>query len=152
MCLRAAMRRPLRSKRLMISPVRLRANASGLTRMRVRSTGAPSSRGGWLARRRIPRDGPGDGRSAPAPDPRDPSSAGGRLDGRGLLGLAPAAAPRLGRLARDLRLAVGADLPLGVQRSPADAAGILELAQAGRAAQERLLDLVLAVRAEDVLE
>src|SRR3954447_25341656 len=31
------MRRPLRSKRAMISPVRLRANASGLTRMRVRS-------------------------------------------------------------------------------------------------------------------
>ena len=33
------MRRPLRSKRAMISPVRLRANASGFTRIRVRSTG-----------------------------------------------------------------------------------------------------------------
>ena len=32
----AAMRRPLRSKRAMISPVRLRANASGFTRIRVR--------------------------------------------------------------------------------------------------------------------
>src|SRR5215211_4443312 len=39
MYLSAAMRRPLRSKRAMISPVRLRANASGLTRMRVLSTG-----------------------------------------------------------------------------------------------------------------
>src|SRR5829696_7843819 len=37
MYLRVATRRPLRSKRAMISPVRLRANASGLTRMRVRS-------------------------------------------------------------------------------------------------------------------
>ena len=39
MCLSATMRRPLRSKRAMISPVRPRANASGLTRMRVRSMG-----------------------------------------------------------------------------------------------------------------
>src|SRR4051812_41212101 len=40
MCLRAAMRRPLRSKRAMISPVRPRAKASGLTRMSVRSIGS----------------------------------------------------------------------------------------------------------------
>src|SRR4051794_41004961 len=38
MYLRATISRPLRSKRAMISPVRPRANASGLTRIRVRST------------------------------------------------------------------------------------------------------------------
>ena len=38
MCLRATICSPLRSKRAMISPVRPRANASGLTRIRVRST------------------------------------------------------------------------------------------------------------------
>src|SRR3712207_6495523 len=38
MCLRATILSPLRSKRAMISPVRPRANASGLTRIRVRST------------------------------------------------------------------------------------------------------------------
>src|SRR3954451_22955513 len=37
----ATIRRPLRSKRAMISPVRPRANASGLTRMRVRSIRVP---------------------------------------------------------------------------------------------------------------
>ena len=42
MCLSATMRRPLRSKRAMISPVRPRANASGLTRIRVLSTGPGS--------------------------------------------------------------------------------------------------------------
>src|SRR4051812_3230088 len=46
MCLSATMRRPLRSKRAMISPVRLRANASGLTRMRVRSMCRSPVRGG----------------------------------------------------------------------------------------------------------
>src|SRR3954451_8884671 len=40
MCLSAAMRRPLRSKRAMISPLRPRANASGFTRMRVLSIGS----------------------------------------------------------------------------------------------------------------
>src|SRR3954447_10720678 len=39
MCLRAAIRRPLRSKRAITSPVRPRSNASGLTRIRVRDTG-----------------------------------------------------------------------------------------------------------------
>ncbi len=39
-CFSAAIRRPLRSKRAMISPVRPRSNASGLTRIRVLSTGA----------------------------------------------------------------------------------------------------------------
>src|ERR671916_943959 len=43
MCLSAAMRRPLRSKRAMISPVRRRANASGLTRISVRSIAQISS-------------------------------------------------------------------------------------------------------------
>src|SRR4051812_19319572 len=39
MCFRAVMRRPLRSKREMISPLRPRAKASGLTRMSVLSIG-----------------------------------------------------------------------------------------------------------------
>src|SRR5579884_2389759 len=48
MSFRAIRRRPLRSKRAMISPVRLRAKASGFTRMSVRSmgTGPPGARGG----------------------------------------------------------------------------------------------------------
>src|SRR3954470_21377926 len=41
MCFMAAIRRPLRSKRARISPVRPRANASGFTRIRVRSKGVP---------------------------------------------------------------------------------------------------------------
>src|SRR5687767_7664063 len=41
MCLSATIRSPLRSKREMISPVRLRANASGFTRIRVRSKRRP---------------------------------------------------------------------------------------------------------------
>src|SRR5947207_5421380 len=40
MCFIAAMRRPLRSKLAMTSPVRPRSNASGFTRIRVRSKGA----------------------------------------------------------------------------------------------------------------
>ena len=51
MCFSATMRRPLRSKRAMISPVRPRANASGLTRMRVRSMGV-SPPGGFVSRAR----------------------------------------------------------------------------------------------------
>src|SRR5689334_1943413 len=39
MCLRAAMRRPLRSKRAITSPVSPRANASGFTRISVLSKG-----------------------------------------------------------------------------------------------------------------
>src|SRR3954467_10849020 len=115
MCLSATMRSPLRSKRAMISPVRPRANASGLTRIRVRSIGV--SLGSGSARWRLCR---------------------GRLLGH-------AAAPAARGLPGDLRLAVGADLPLGIQRLAADLAGVLELAQAVRAAQEGLLDLVLAV-------
>src|SRR4051794_8213142 len=98
MCFRATMRSPLRSKRAMISPVRPRANASGLTRMRVRSIE------GGLLRVLLRR----------------------RLEGRRRLGLeldlvragAPAApaAARRGRDARDLGLAVRADAPRRVQR------------------------------------
>src|SRR6476661_3925568 len=40
MCCSAAMRRPLRSNRAMISPVRPRAKASGFTRIRVLSIGS----------------------------------------------------------------------------------------------------------------
>src|SRR5690348_6276122 len=125
---RATMRSPLRSKRAMISPVRPRANASGLTRMRVRSIE------GGLLRLLLRR----------------------RFEGRRRLGLelelvrgapaAPAAAWR-GRDARDLGLAVRADAPRRVQRLGAVGARVLELAHAARAAQELALDLGVAMRA-----
>src|SRR5437868_13273755 len=110
MCRIAAMRRPLRSKRAMISPVSPRANASGLTRINVRS----------IRRGRL---------------------AAGRHR-------APAA---LGR-AHDVRLAVGADRPARVERTSAAVAGVLQLAQAVRALEERALDVALAVRAGERLE
>src|SRR4051812_6826295 len=124
MCLRATIVRPLRSKRAMISPVRPRANASGLTRMRVRST--------WFSLCREVLELAG-------------------LD-RGRLGLlvAPAPAPRgLDRLG-DLGLAVRAQRPVRVERLAARHAGVLELAMAARAAQEVALDLLVAVRAQQV--
>src|SRR3954453_10388326 len=115
MCFSAAMRRPLRSKRARISPVSPRANASGLTRIRVRSIGGLLGSGS--AGRRLGRSGALRG-------------LGRALRGLGALRalrrLGPAA-PAARRLARDLRLAVGAELPLGVQRLAADAAGVLEL-------------------------
>src|SRR5262245_6474283 len=123
--------RALRSKRAMISPVRPRANASGLTRMRVRSMwGEPSV--GLLWRRLVGR----------------------RRFGLELLARAPAApaARWRGRHARDLSLAVGADPPGGIQRLAAVHAWVLELAHAVRTAQEVLLHLVVAVRAQDVVE
>src|SRR3954465_5689835 len=79
MYLSATMRRPLRSKRAMISPVRLRANASGLTRIRVRSmqvlSGVVSGGGGRVrgARRLL-------GRGAAAAS----AAGGGRRHGAGL--------------------------------------------------------------------
>src|SRR6478609_1558809 len=134
MYFRAAMRRPLRSKRAMISPVRPRANASGLTRMRVRSIGRALL--GFLLR--------------------------WRLEGRRRLGLelelvgarAPAApaAARRGRDARDLGLAVRADAPGRVQRLGAVRARVLELAHAAGAAQEVALDLRVAMRAQEVVQ
>src|SRR5215207_10003108 len=126
----AAIRRPLRSKREMISPVRLRAKASGFTRIRVRSIVSPvyslSARG---TRRRL---------------------------GHGVLGrrgatAAPAAA-RGGRSRPGLGLAVGAQAPGGVDRLTARVAALLEPAHAAGAAQVVGLDLVLAVRAELVVE
>src|ERR671933_551825 len=122
----AAMRRPLRSKRAMISPVRLRANASGFTRIRVRSMRSPRVGSALGARRR-------------------------RLGGRRLLarGLAPAA-PRAGRRGgrAHLGLAERAQLPRRVDGLAARVAAFLQLALAARTAQVVALDLVLAVRAE----
>src|SRR3954464_4756421 len=127
MCLSATMRRPLRSKRAMISPVSPRSNASGLTRMSVRSIGV-----GVL---------------------RSKSGRGRRLERGGGLALevGPPAAPaaRQRRVPGHLGLAVGADGPLGVERPGAVAARVLELAHAVRAAQELLLDVLLAVRAHE---
>src|SRR4051794_13254703 len=108
MCLRATIRSPLRSKRAMISPVRPRANASGLTRISVFSIGEASyERGESGAARRSCAAG-----GAAAARPR---ALRRHVADRRLLGV-PAAAARHRRLAGDLGLAVGADLPLGIQR------------------------------------
>src|SRR5207248_11497911 len=61
---------------------------------------------------------------------------------------APAA---LGR-AHDVRLAVRADRPARVERASTAVAGILQLAKAVRALEERALDVALAVRAGERLE
>src|SRR5688572_28322525 len=118
MCLSATIRSPLRSKREMISPVRLRAKASGFTRIRVRSIvrGVLSCLGA-------------DGRLL--------------LRGRG----APAAR---GRLA-DLGLALRADLPARVERLAARGAGLLQPAEAARAAEEALLDVEVAIVTRQVV-
>src|ERR1700756_5871697 len=101
---RATRRSPLRSKRAMISPVRFREKASGLTRMSVRSTAAGllHERGTDLVRRRA-------------------------LCNR-LLGAvrAPARTTRRRGGRPDLGLAEGADLPRRVQRPPPRVARALE--------------------------
>src|SRR5215216_6986892 len=137
---RATILRPLRSKRAMISPVRPRANASGLTRIRVRSTKILSLRLATLTSlrfrfdvRALDRDLGGDGRLF------------GRLR-------PPAAAGRLGWRGLHLRLAVRAQLPGRVDRLAARVAALLQLAHAARAAQVVGLDLVVAVRAQLVVE
>src|ERR1700710_687766 len=161
------MRRPLRSKRAITSPVRARSKASGLTRIRVRLTAraplvwfragglwrgvagrllAGGFRGGFLRRR---------GRFL---------AAGGRAFRYRLLGLGFATgasllglglrAPRLFLrpalalvAAGEGRLAVGAEAPARVDRLVAGRAGVLEAALAIGAAEVGLLHRVLAVRA-----
>src|SRR4051812_3202219 len=136
----ATMRRPLRSKRARISPVRLRANASGLTRMRVRSTywssvvscfALPSPQAATL-------------------QPGDVTSRRRHLS-LGRLRPAPAARPRGGRRHR-LGLAERAQLPRRVDRLGARVAALLEAPHAARAAQEVRADRVIAVRAEREVE
>src|SRR3712207_9053248 len=106
MCLRATIFRPLRSKRAMISPVRPRAKATGLTRIRVRSDAMAGQRSPAALLRRV-------------------------VHGRRLLGDAAAGGARGGRHRRgarhDLVLAVRADLPARVQRLGAAATRLLEL-------------------------
>src|SRR3954453_20896976 len=129
----AARRRPLRSNRAMISPVRLRAKASGLTRMSVRSmaSGLPSKVAGAAARQAsdqrratAARQATGAGR-ATAPRSGDWLAAGrGLAGGAGdrLLGagLTPAAGAPRGRWRRpDLGLAIRADLPGRIERAAA---------------------------------
>ena len=150
MCLRATILRPLRSKRAMISPVRLRSKASGLTRIRVLST--------WLLSVGVTARG---GRSAVPRRRCRPAAGGGLAVGRGAdrgRARVPARARRSGPARRagpawpDLGLAVGADLPARVERLAALGARLLEPAQAARAAQEALLDLEVAVRAGLLVE
>src|SRR3954468_21779485 len=151
MCLAATIVSPLRSKRATISPLRPRANASGLTRIRVlsvamarqcgnvraaaRSASASAPCGG-VARARFGRLGLGDlGRDR-------------RLVGR--LAATPARR-RWGWRAR-LGLTERADAPRRVDRLRARVAALLELAHARWAAQVVRLDLVVAVRAERVVQ
>src|SRR5215216_7127056 len=147
--------RPLFSNRRMISPVRPRAKASGFTRMRVRSMWSFDSGVSRSGRRFNDRPRP----TFETP-PSEPSSLRATLRRRCVvrdrrlirrLATSPAACGR-GRGGAGLRLAVGAELPGGVDRLPARVAGVLELAHAARAAQVVALDLVVAVRAQLVVE
>src|SRR3954470_4131582 len=72
---------------------------------------------------------------------------------RRLVGRLPAAATRAGRRGRvRLRLAERAHAPRRVDRLAARVAALLELAHAARAAQVVRLDLVVAVRAELIVQ
>src|SRR3954447_1825203 len=149
MCSRATMRRPLRSKRAITSPLRPRAKASGFTRIRV------------LSKRKPPSGMSGSGGGRPRTGGRAAATVPARLaPWRRLLfgreatcgGARPASrpAPRglRGRCGtRDLGLAERADLPQWIERLAARLAGLLELAQAARAAQELRLHAEAAVRA-----
>src|SRR5436190_20477857 len=127
MCLRATILRPLRSKRAMISPVRPRANASGLTRIRVRSI--DSSRRVLRAVARA---------LALAGVVRDLSRYGRLVGCRRTAATAAGGLRR--RLLLHLRLAVRAQLPRRADRLPARVAPLLELAHAARPAQVVRLD------------
>src|SRR5215207_849034 len=141
MCLRATILRPLSSKREMISPVRPRANASGLTRISVRSIGsfrrglAPFSRALGLDVTAVGAGHLGGDRRLVGGGRPAPAAGGGRRRGGVHLGLA-----------------VRAQLPRRVDRLAARVAALLELAGAARAAQVVRLDLVVAVRAQLVVE
>src|SRR5215211_3439879 len=146
MCFIATIRSPLRSKRATISPVRPRSNASGFTRMSVRSisprtVGDRGRRGPDAEERRSQTSRPC-GRPGGLPRRHRP---GGRCR-------PPRTPPCSLHLLADLGLAVRADLPARVERLAADGAGLLQAPQAARAAEERLLDLEAAVLALLVLE
>src|SRR5215218_1800496 len=136
------MRSPLRSKRAITSPVRARSNASGLTRIRVRLTaGAPLV---WLGVGRLFRGAAGRlfalglrGSFAG----RGGFFAAGRLPSRNGALLWPPLALAAG----ERGLAVGAEAPARVDRLAAGRARVLEAALAVGAAEEVLLDRVLAV-------
>src|SRR5215207_8117135 len=165
MCFIATILRPLRSKRAMTSPVSPRSNASGFTRIRVRSISSPygycteggSGGQGSAGGLRAVTAGAGRplhravGREALAGGARGPGRRrpwGHPTTGRRATRTGPAALRRLAHLG----LAVGADLPARIERLAADGARLLEPAQAAGAAQERLLGLEPAVLAVLVLE
>src|SRR5436305_9901822 len=115
---RAAIRRPLRSKRAITSPVRARSKASGLTRIRVRLTAGAPLLFGWFCpfcrlRRSFfaARSGLPFGRRRLA-----------------LLGVTTFAPRPLLAAAPQVRLAVGAETPARVDRLAAGRAGVLEAA------------------------
>ena len=148
MCFIATMTRPLRSKRAMTSPVRPRSNASGLTRISVRSMAA-GRLGTVTAGARRALDGCALGCVARAR--RGPRLTRRHRSGRRRGGAARPPSRRLAGLAH-LGLAVRADLPARVERLAADGARLLQPPQAARAAEERLLDLEAAVLAVLMLD
>src|SRR5829696_9420603 len=139
------MRRPLCSNRARISPVSPRAKASGLTRMSVRSMGAPGSRSGrrgsLVQDRRATRN-----RLRPRPVVRTRALA--AVGVGGALGGLASPAPATGRRRGHLGLAERADPPQRIQRLGAVGARVLELAHAVGAAQVLALGRVVAVRTE----
>src|SRR5215211_744445 len=152
----ATIRRPLPSKRVTISPVSPRSNASGFTRIRVRSirllSGRESGSAGRLRAIAGGAGGPLDvavGRSRLA---RRRWTRRGRTRRRSSGGAAGPRAPAFRRDLPNLGLTVGADLPARIERLAADRAWLLQAAQAARAAEEGLLDLEAAVLARLVLE
>src|SRR3954462_8353945 len=140
----ATMRRPLRSKRARISPVRPRANASGLTRIRVRSKVWCPPIGVSSYRRRTDVRW---GALRPRWAARSANGGGGGPPGGG----GGAGGPRCGRGGR-LGLAEWAQLPRRVDRLSARVAAFLEAPHAARAAQEVRAHGVVAVRAQRVVE
>src|SRR4051794_25186438 len=143
MCCSATIVRPLRSKRAMISPVRPRAKASGLTRISVLSMA--SSVSATTTTRSFAR---GCGLCF-----GDRLRLGGLgRDRRLIRRLAPATARRGRGRSAGLCLAERADAPRRVDRLRARVAAFLELAHAARTAQVVRLDLVVAMRAERVVQ
>src|SRR3954454_1402222 len=143
MCCIATIRRPLRSKRATISPVRPRANASGLTRINVRSMGGECVSDACGATRRRWR--PPRARTPRCPSARRWPPSPGRWSAGG-------AGARWTAWRVRLRLAERAHAPGRVDRLAARVAALLELAHAARAAQGGRVDLVVAVRGEVVGE